>query len=399
MLFQTAYGVTDEEITVFVEENRAVKTWIQRFSPRAREGWLSGTRRDYSRVLCRFFKWLKVVKDLDLSPEELLNRQAEFRRCSNVVDRKWLLNLVLEYSRDNPDFEEYADMTKYTMFTIIKSFGDYHEVPLTLANKVYGKKRKRKNHRKQISLSQAKKILGAVCQRDRCILLIMLQSGMSLGEVLEKFGYVWHSQAKPQLDKNCKRMKIEFDERKGNGKWYFTYISRDGIHELKQWLLERKKIVNGLLTQGKKLSKSVIEGEPIFLTRIGTPLKSDQFAKQFNRIHRGRVTSHMFRKLFKTEASIPDRGISRDIVEFFMGHINGIDSVGAEYDKCPEIHEEVFEKEYAKLEPYVNIYSGVQREPLTEGDRKWMEFFNEFREAFGNNPERLEKFSRFLDTI
>ena len=40
-----------------------------------------------------------------------------------------------------------------------------------------------------------------------------------------------------------------------------------------------------------------------------------------------------------------------------MGHINGIDAVGGDYDKSPEIHEEVFEKEYAKLEPFINIYS------------------------------------------
>ena len=71
----------------------------------------------------------------------------------------------------------------------------------------------------------------------------------------------------------------------------------------------------------------------------------------------GQVTTHMFRKLFKTEASVPDRAIDHEIVEFWMGHIKGIDAVGGPYDRNPEIHEEIFEKEYAKLEPYINIYS------------------------------------------
>ncbi len=40
-----------------------------------------------------------------------------------------------------------------------------------------------------------------------------------------------------------------------------------------------------------------------------------------------------------------------------MGRINGIDAVGGEYDKTPEIHERVIEGEYRKLEPYLNVYS------------------------------------------
>jgi len=33
--------------------------------------------------------------------------------------------------------------------------------------------------------------------------------------------------------------------------------------------------------------------------------------------------SHMFRKLFKSEASIPERAIDRNITEFWMGHTEG----------------------------------------------------------------------------
>jgi len=67
--------------------------------------------------------------------------------------------------------------------------------------------------------------------------------------------------------------------------------------------------------------------------------------------------SHMFRKLFKTEASIPERAIDRDIVEFWMGHTYGIERVGGEYDRTPELYESIIEREYAKLEPFINIYS------------------------------------------
>jgi hypothetical protein len=69
------------------------------------------------------------------------------------------------------------------------------------------------------------------------------------------------------------------------------------------------------------------------------------------------VTSHMFRKLFKTESRPPERNIDQDCIEFMLGHSSGIQAVGGTYDKTPELHAEVVEKEYSKLEPFVNIYS------------------------------------------
>ena len=399
MPFKTAYGVSGRELTLFVEENELVKMWCLKFSSRPREGWLSGSRRDKARVLCRFFKWLKVVKDIDLSPKDLLNRQIRLRESLDIVDRRWLLRLVLQHTRDNPDFADYADMTKHAIFATINSFFHYHQVLLTTAKGLFGRKRRRKNIRKQIGLVEAKKIFGLLSQRDRAILLIMLQSGMDIGSVLDKFSFMWHSQVKPQLDAGRERLKIEFAERKRGGKPYYTYISRDGIHELRKWLIERRTIVESLLAEGKNVDEAVIEGEPIFITRFGKPLRSHQFIKQFNRIMRGRVTTHMFRKLFKTEASVPNRAIKEGIVEFWMGHTIGIDAVGGVYDRTPEIHEEVIEREYAKLEPYVNIYSGVQMEPLTEEDREWLQFSNTLREMLENDPKKREKFLRFFKRL
>jgi hypothetical protein len=81
------------------------------------------------------------------------------------------------------------------------------------------------------------------------------------------------------------------------------------------------------------------------------------------------VRSHGFRKFFEQEASPPERGISKSYVSFMMGHSSGKDSngikinhpldvVGGIYDNCPRVYPNVVEKEYAKLEPYINIYSG-----------------------------------------
>jgi len=400
---RAAVSLSYEEILDFVESNPCVKSWLgkYRLAPRD-DAVLSGSRLNKARILCRFFKWLQVVKDVDLSPKELLKKQDQLRRSGDFEDRQWLLRLVLEHSRDNPDFRDYADLRKYDFFVTMKSFCEYHDVVLTVARGVFGRKRKKKNHRKQMTLSDAKRILGKMNQRDRCMCLIMLQSGMSRGTVLNDFNYMWFSQVKPQLDAGRERLRIEFDERKANGTWYFTYVSRDGIQELRKWLVERKRIVENAVADGRKVSREVVEGEPIFITSTALPLRAHRWGEQFSRRWSPKVTTHMFRKLFKSEASVPDRGINRNYIEFFMGRAeaaDGLDATGGVYDRTPELYEKTFEKEYEKIEPYINIYSGVQVEPLDEYEGEWKEFFNVFRETFGNNPERLEKFVKFLDTI
>jgi len=404
----TRYGVSGSEVKRFVDANSVVKVWVQKFrSALNSRVWLSGSRLNKARVLCRFFKWLSMEKNLEFSPEELLNKQLVLRQSKNVKDRQWLLSLVLAHTRDNLDFKELADMRKYVVFTVIKSFCDYHEVALTTAKGIYGRKRKKKNHRKQIDIVEAKRLLDTFSQRDRTICLIQLVSGMEISAVLEKFSFMWFSHVKPQLDSGCDRLKIEFDERKANGTWYYTYVSQDAIHELRKYLEERRHVVERLLVEGVHLEKSVVEGEPIFITRLGTPLRSHQFTKYFTKKFHGKVVTHMFRILFKTEASVLGRGIDKDIVKFWMGRaeaMDRLDAPGSTYDRNPELREHIIEREYMKFEPYINIYSGEAAHKGEENEdlrrevavlRSESQVYRDLLEVF-RDPKKLEKLNKLL---
>ena len=353
----TEYGVTKQEVERF-KRHESVKAWMGRFSES------SGKWKVH--VLCRYFKWLRIVKGVNFSPYELLNEQIQLRGSDNIEDRRKHLRWVLEYARDNPDFADFSDGRKYGMFTTIKTFYDFHETPLTTAKNVYGKRNKnrRKNKRRQITLAQAKQIISVLPQRERTILLIVLQSGMEIGAVLEKTNFMWHK-IMPQIEAGKMRVKVNLDERKGNGFPYFTYFSYDAIQELKKWLLIRERIV---LEHGEP------EGKPIFLTEKGTVYDEVNYFWVMRHHKRKKsipdFVTHQFRKLFKTEASIPERGVDRDVVEFWMGHISAIGSKGGIYDRTPEIHEDVIEREYMKLEPFLNIYSSTvamrEADPLME---------------------------------
>jgi len=346
------YGVLKGDLERFVEGNGVVGDWVGRY-----EG---GTGRNKARVLCQFFKWLRMVKGVELGPRGLLDEQILLRKSDSIEDRRRHLRWVLEFSRDNPDFRDLSDRRKYDIFVTIKNFYDFHEVPLTNVKGVFGRRRMPKVKRKQITLADAKRILGALPQRERTILLIVLQSGMEIGAVLNKFNFMW-PEVKAQLDVGRPRVKVEFSERKGNSFPYFTYFSTDAIQELKKWLIQRHRTLNHLREQGKAIPESTLKQQPIFITNQGTAYTEDNFFQAINYYRRKGLTSfvsHQLRKLFKTEASVPERGIDRDVVEFMMGHVSGIGSMGGTYDKTPEIHEDVIEKEYIKLEPYINIYSG-----------------------------------------
>jgi len=367
----TVYGVSKGEIERFVRDSEVVQVWVDRYVERY----------ENAHRLCRFFKWLRVVKGIDVSPKEFLNELIRLRGSRDVEERQKYLRLALEHTKLNPDFRDLADMRKYSIFMSIKSWCEFNEVPLTTAKNVYGKTRKRKNNRQQITLAKAKKIMSLLKQRERTVLIIILQSGMEIGAVLSKFSFMWDS-IKLQLDAKRPRIKVDFSDRKYNNFPYFTYISQDAIQELRKWLIIRARLMAEL-----ELQKC-----PIFITRTGKAYTENDFygtldyyrkhAKpELRRLLKGFVT-HQLRKLFKTEASIPERGIDRNVVEFLMGHVNALDSMGGVYDKTPEIHEDVIEKEYAKLEPYINIYSGVAlRERglvIDEKEQKREAILNEF---------------------
>ena len=267
MPFRTAYGTSKVEVAKFVEENQIVKEWLGRFGD---------NRNAYK--LCRFFKWLRIVKGVELSPKELLNEQIRLRNSQNIEERRKHLRWVLEHTRDNPDFKDYSNNWKYLIFLAIKQFYDYHEVPLTMTGSVFGKHNKRKHNRKQITLAQAKKIISLVGQRERAILLIILQSGMEISAVLSKFNFMWDDII-PQIEEGCPRVKVEFNGRKGNNSPYFTYFSRDANQELKKWLLIRERIA---------MEKGEPDSHAIFITRDATPYLENNYHQTIDRYRKKR---------------------------------------------------------------------------------------------------------------
>jgi site-specific recombinase XerC len=313
--------------------------------------------------LCRFFKWLRVVKGLNVSPREFLDLHLRRRGADSVEERRWALRLALEYSRDNPDLRGRALHYRYSAwFLPVKMFCDYHEAPLTSINGFFPKRGRRKYEDKPFTVDFVKRILSVLSVRDRAVCMVMLQSGQSIEQVLNDVN-MQADYVISQIKAGVERIRLDFKERKGNGFRYFSFISRDAIQEIRKWLPIREQWLKNV---GMKDSKW------LFITDSGKPLTPKLFHNIFRQKmirHKLRerpysVRTHCFRKFFEQEASPPERGINKAYVSFMMGHSTGdgsthrLDVVGGVYDKGPWVYENAVEKEYEKLEPYINIYSG-----------------------------------------
>lgn len=346
------YGVSWGEVDAFVAGNLCVRQFLGKYA--------KSTRRSFSRYLCMFFKWMKLRKGLDLRPDGFLQLLCEKRQSRRVEDRCWGKNLALEFTRDNPDMKGKSHSLLYgAMYKSVNLFCRAHEVELTSAKGAFGQKIRRKYKPAPYTIALAKKVMAVLSQRDRAICMLGLQTGQSVTQILEDVnGQCEYVQR--EISAGKKRIRFDFPERKGNAFPYYSFCSIDAITELQKWLVIREKWLGNR------------KGPYLFIRRSGGKLTPESWKGPFREIllrhgvYKGPYTAvfHMFRKIFESEASPPDRGISKDYVRFMMGHAvdcwNGdkLDVPGGTYDQAPFTHPDAVEREYEKLEPYINIYTG-----------------------------------------
>jgi len=116
---RSRYSVSRNEVERFVEESEIVRDYLGKFNRGA--NWSSSYGK-CAHTLCRYFKWLRVVKGWDVSPAELLNDQLRRLKSSDIDDKSFHVNLALKHSRDNNDFADLSDSRKYQIFATIKNF-------------------------------------------------------------------------------------------------------------------------------------------------------------------------------------------------------------------------------------------------------------------------------------
>ena len=319
--------------------------------------------------------WLRSVKRVQLSPGELVkeNLRNVYESGPLEVERKRMHTDWLEdYLAVDGPLAGKGNKYKRLVAAAVRSFYTRNDSPLFGDFKVpednYEERRSR-----PISVEEAIKLINLLPFRAKVVAVCQLQSGIRITELLR----LKYKEIEEGLEKG--RLPLKVPLRNDNGREYFTYLGEDSVNLLKLYLQHR-----GSLT-GRKIKQD----EYIFIpeqkeTRKTEPLKRDFIQRQILRTvlrsglsernshkdltWRQNYHTHAFRHIFRTECA--HAGIPNEIAEFWMGHDRGVEYI---YNHRDKFHEEDFETEYRKVEPYLSITKPAAAQPEQQERVKLLE--------------------------
>lgn len=238
-----------QEIYDWVEAHPAVNKWLARYRPTSAA--------NYRRYAYRYFTWVEEHRGefAGRSPEELLDLQEQ----AVGRDRYRQLDMLQEYVNDL----EGRHNSKRSFYSAIRSFYARNRVPLP-QDSDFQPINTRDPVVSELDLDKFREMLVKANTRYRAIFLIMYQSAMGVRE-FSIFNMQWEK-VKPQLDDEV--VKIDLPGRKrGRGvRRYYTFITRDAIDALKEYLDERGEAK---------------PGEAIFLNDRGAPVTAKSIRWNF----------------------------------------------------------------------------------------------------------------------
>lgn len=176
------------------------------------------------------------------------------------------------------------------------------------------------------------KLFEAADLRGRALIQIMFSSGMGYKE-FSQFNMSW-PEIKKQLDAGREYVMIQMKPRKQNrmkGEGFFTFLGKDSISLLRQYLEVRGELKQGDVifeaktrykdTKGKNLSRSAFSRMFIGLAKRTSLINKDDIERNKDlrdeQVRYG-LNPYTLRDAFRTE--FQRTPADRDVAEFMMGH-------------------------------------------------------------------------------
>jgi integrase len=256
-------------------------------------------------------------------------------------------------------------------------------------------------------LVMAKRVLetGRLTVRDRAVVLVKVQGFMDNSTLCRVFNYL----AFPQLCRHFgtedfllwdpEKVPVHIDLRRTKtGLTHYTFVDRDAVAALKDWLEKRQELYGPIKMYPPK-NGYFRRSDPIFVTNRGPrgpsaegwdghpwkPLAAETISYIFNKSGRragvnitpeddlppGRrqkrhypFRAHEVRDVGVTMAA--SAGVPSPVINFFVGH--SIDKLG--YDKSPKNDENHYRQMYSRLAPFLNLVSGKEQKLKAEYDQR-----------------------------
>lgn len=275
--------------------------------------------------------------------------------------REWLLNDYVSGRGGRAKVHGITETTANAYLGAIRGFYRDNGFPVQFARTDI-KKVRPTTQRKMLRVEDVNKLLNKVyTQRDKAIIICMYQSGMDISTLLS-LRYAHIKEGLEEIEE-ARRLRIRHSGRimlrvtRPKTRWrYRTFLGKDAVVYLKNYLLERK---------GKLRLDS-----PIFMTwktKRPKPVRANEIMAMFRRlaVRAGFVTkeeletfytinpvgSHALRASFSKIAT--SCGINKDLIDYMMGHET---SFSGAYSN---LEDEDLEKNYDDLEPHLTVSTSI----------------------------------------
>lgn len=319
-----------------------------------------GTRLSYSTGINSFLSFVyqfKRAAGQRISPED----RIQFEKFAEMY-----VSDGRDYEQDLIDFSNhctrhYAPTSGRLYVAIVKEFLSFHDIEFTR------KQEKRIRNRSpdggpvseeaDLTKDMVQKLLNACDIRMKALVLILITSGMRIGEVAT----LHDSDIVISADKTYGTVSLRGVSRKRESKLKnrhsrTTFIGKEAVKALLQWYEVRGDYVERSCKRslGRWQPSDLLDGRvfPFGIPALGeslrNALKNANLFDKDEETGRSLIHFHLFRKYFitiMTNSGIPDK-----FVDFYAGHLGDLDRA---YQK--QTKEKLLEV-YLRGEPYLRIY-------------------------------------------
>ncbi len=327
-----------------------------------------------------FFNYMNYVRENSSfkSPDELLQDALDCnaRGLNNHV--------AMAKAFIMGDLGHIAPATKGKYYNIIRGFYAHNGVLLPRSqlpkDPIVEVEVTKRELRAEPMLVMARKVVTSdITARDRSVIMTILQSAMDESTFAKSFNFVGYSQICDHFGTtdwkkwDVENVPVRFDlVRPKTGRKFYTFIDRDAVIALKDWLNVRFSLTSSeIKIHDARRSDRVPLSDPIFISKTGKGISPAYVSVSFRRWGMkagvnvksmekvGRYHGSMIRYPFHchefrdTMLSIASTLGLRPVAEFFLAH--NIDHLG--YDKSPYSHPEHYVESYKILAKYLNVLS------------------------------------------
>jgi integrase len=316
-----------------------LEEWINSYSS-------LNTKKAFKIGISSFFKFIYGNLDLNQASKKYIEEVKNGRDYF-----KDLINYSIFLNKKTPK-------TAFTYLASVKSFLNYFlNIELTKKQSRILRSRLPKGNRARsreddLTKEILKKILEHTDLKGRALFLLLVSSGIRIGEALKlRINDI-------DLNRDPPIVYIRGEYTK-SGDSYFSFISKEAKESLLEWLKIREEYINSALNKGKGINKiKQKEDERIFpfsyalaVKMWKRALRKSNYEKKDEFTKRRTLHIHMLRKFFMSQAKLV---IPETIVEALVGHTEYLDQAYRRYTK-----EELAEY-YKKAEP--NLYIFIPKE-------------------------------------